>query len=371
MSAKSKIVVGSLALFVACAAQQKSPGLQQYEQARADSYADTVRERFPDLFQEAEVHHAKATEAYNAKEEEAMNHHANVALLWWEAAKTRSEAVDLAEKASAVQSDFDAAQTELAAAEKRKTDAEAAVKRLEEIVALSGKLGDSEKSNAARKAINDALAVMKEAEAVNARTHAQQKFDEAESKFKAATTALEGGKLADAQSLAIESKAAAEAAKAASKDKFDAEQAKLAYEARRRAVFDASAKVSGAERAITEGGVLLTIRQVFPSGKVEINPDRYDAINELAKIATEYGDFALVIEGHTDSKGNDNKNLQLSESRAKAVMSYLATQGVAPGRMTAVGKGEGEPVAENTSKSGRAQNRRIEVLFASGKPAGG
>ena len=353
-------------LLASCATQPKSAGMVEFEKSRAQSEAEVVKQRFPDLYQEAEVHHAKATEAHKDKEQEAMEHHSKVAMLWWNAAKTSSQTVDLHEKTAAYKSDLDAAELELAEVQKRNKDAEAAVARLNEIVALESKLGSSEKSNAARKALNAALAMIKEAEAVNARKHAAEKFSEAETKFESATDALEGGDVDKAESMAIEAKVAAEAAKAASGDQYASEKAQLAYQERRRALFDATASVPGLERSITDGGVTLTMRQVFPSGKVEIDRDRIDALNRLAGIANDYKDFSLVIEGHTDTKGSDSRNLSLSESRAKAVMSYLAQQGVSPGRMTAVGKGEGEPVAENTSKAGRAQNRRIEILFAQG-----
>ena len=244
----------------------------------------------------------------------------------------------------------------LASTEKRKTDVEAAVKRLEEIIALSGKLGDSEKSNAARAAINDALAVMKEAEAVNARTHAKQKFDEAESKFRAATTALEGGKLADAQSLAIEAKAAAEAAKAASADLFEgrASQARLRATAPRRL---RRRHRGGGRRAFDHRGRgLADDPPGVPAGQDRDRPGSVRRLQQRCEDRQRVLDFALSHRGPHGLEGATTTRTSSSVSLGpRAVMSYLAEQGVAPGRMTAVGKGEGEPVAENTSKSGRAQ----------------
>lgn len=363
---KRAATLGAIALFLACAAQQKSASVVEYEEARSTDYARVVEERFPDLYKEAQVHHAKATEAHRAKDEAAMEHHGKVAMLWWHAAKTNSEIVDLKQETATAQKDFADAEAKLAVAQKRKNDADAAVARLEKIIALEGKLGDSEGMNKARTAINEALAAMKQAEAVNAPVHAADEFRKAEAKFQVATQALETGKAGDAQSAAIEAKSAAEAAKAASEGKYKSEQASLAHQQRRRALFDDSAEVPGVQRSITDGGVLITIREVFPSGKIEIEPVRYDTFNKIAKLAKEYDDFAIVVEGHTDTKGKASKNLQLSESRAKAVMGYLNNQGVPPSRITALGKGQEQPVADNTTKAGRAQNRRIEILFAQG-----
>ncbi len=369
MTGRDRIaILGGIALAVACAAQQKPAAMTQYEEARAAESARIVEQRFPDLYNEAQVHHAKATQAFKDKEDALVEHHAKVALLWWEAARTNSEMVDLQQQKEETEAALATAESELAEAEKRKKDAESAVARLERIIALEGKLGDSEGMNEARNAMNQALAAMKAAEAVNAGAYAAKEFGEAEAKFKAATDALEKGKAKDAKSFALEAKVAAEAAEKAAKPQYEKDKAELAYEARRRALFDATASVPGVQRAITEGGVLVTVREVFPSGKVEIDPVHYETFNRLAKIAIEYKDFSLVIEGHTDSKGSDAKNLALSEGRAKSIGSYLAEKGVSPSRITSLGKGSAEPVAENTSKAGRAQNRRIEILFAQGAP---
>jgi len=68
----------------------------------------------------------------------------------------------------------------------------------------------------------------------------------------------------------------------------------------------------------------------------------------------------IEIRGYTDSLGNDNANLMLSQERANTVMQYLFAKGVAASRMLARGYGEKDPIASNKTKEGRALNRRIE-----------
>lgn len=70
----------------------------------------------------------------------------------------------------------------------------------------------------------------------------------------------------------------------------------------------------------------------------------------------------IVIEGHTDSRGSDRANRTLSQNRADSVMNYLISQGVKAGRITAIGKGESEPIANNRTAEGRANNRRVEII---------
>jgi OOP family OmpA-OmpF porin len=65
--------------------------------------------------------------------------------------------------------------------------------------------------------------------------------------------------------------------------------------------------------------------------------------------------------GHTDSVGSDEYNQELSQKRASSVAEYLLSQGVTPSKVTSEGKGESEPVADNETEEGRAQNRRVEL----------
>ena len=68
---------------------------------------------------------------------------------------------------------------------------------------------------------------------------------------------------------------------------------------------------------------------------------------------------AGTVVGHTDSSGSDAYNQKLSERRAQTVAGYLEGKGIAVGRLTASGAGESEPIADNKTKEGRAQNRRV------------
>jgi len=69
----------------------------------------------------------------------------------------------------------------------------------------------------------------------------------------------------------------------------------------------------------------------------------------------------LGIHGHTDNVGKPDKNKVLSENRAAAVKKYLVTKGVDESRITSVGHGQDEPVADNKTAGGRAKNRRVEL----------
>jgi outer membrane protein OmpA-like peptidoglycan-associated protein len=102
----------------------------------------------------------------------------------------------------------------------------------------------------------------------------------------------------------------------------------------------------------------------FDSSALRSNAEQN--LTEFAGSMEEYPETNILIVGHTDSKGSDSYNQQLSEDRAESAAEHLIRQGLNPGRITTMGKGESEPVATNDTEAGRQQNRRVEVaIFAS------
>ena len=91
-------------------------------------------------------------------------------------------------------------------------------------------------------------------------------------------------------------------------------------------------------------------------------------ITQLAETLNKYEDTEILIEGHTDNKGSEEYNQSLSERRAESVGDLLVSMGVAGTRITQVGYGEMQPIADNETDYGRSQNRRVEVaIFANDK----
>ncbi|HNU55026.1 MAG TPA: OmpA family protein [Flavobacteriales bacterium] len=106
---------------------------------------------------------------------------------------------------------------------------------------------------------------------------------------------------------------------------------------------------------------------LFGVDKSDLNATAVQNVNELGQTLLKYEDTDILIEGHTDSDGADDYNLGLSERRAKSVSRQLIADGVPAGRISTVGYGEGQPVADNGSAEGKAQNRRVEVAIYANK----
>jgi outer membrane protein OmpA-like peptidoglycan-associated protein len=105
---------------------------------------------------------------------------------------------------------------------------------------------------------------------------------------------------------------------------------------------------------------------LFPFDSDQILPAGRANLDELALSLQRYPNSSLTIVGHTDSVGTDSYNQSLSERRARSASAYLQSKGIAASRLTAVGRGETEPIASNSTEEGRQRNRRVEVaIYAS------
>ena len=100
----------------------------------------------------------------------------------------------------------------------------------------------------------------------------------------------------------------------------------------------------------------------FLPGKAVLSLDAKRVLDGVAEQLLAYPNVKIEIQGHSDNLGKAATNLKLSESRAKAVVSYLATKGVKINRMKATGYGSNMPIADNSTEEGREINRRIEMI---------
>ncbi len=113
---------------------------------------------------------------------------------------------------------------------------------------------------------------------------------------------------------------------------------------------------------VMEDGKFVTRGILFDVNKSTIKPESYGVINEVANMMKEHQNFNFSIEGHTDSDGAVDYNLELSSKRAVAVKTALSDLGISSDRLQTEGKGETTPVADNDTAEGKANNRRVEFI---------
>ena len=105
-------------------------------------------------------------------------------------------------------------------------------------------------------------------------------------------------------------------------------------------------------------------RVYFETDSDVIQVRSYDLLDQIVGVLRARSDISLVsIEGHTDSRGSDSHNMDLSTRRAASVRRYLVDHGIQADRLLSLGYGEERPVASNDTADGRADNRRVEFLI--------
>lgn len=115
----------------------------------------------------------------------------------------------------------------------------------------------------------------------------------------------------------------------------------------------------------TARGLIMNLSDVlFGFNKYELKPNAREKLAKISGILLAYPDLKVQVEGYTDNVGSADYNQKLSEERADNVKNFLVSQNVSSNNVTAEGLGETNPVADNESNSGRAQNRRVELVVS-------
>jgi outer membrane protein OmpA-like peptidoglycan-associated protein len=123
--------------------------------------------------------------------------------------------------------------------------------------------------------------------------------------------------------------------------------------------------IEGAKVERVGEGIKITFDSgiLFDVDESSLRPAAEENLTSLAVILNKYEETDILIEGHTDSTGPEDYNLELSERRAKSVSSKLATEQVLPTRFTIMGYGETQPIDDNETAEGRQENRRVEIAI--------
>jgi outer membrane protein OmpA-like peptidoglycan-associated protein len=195
-----------------------------------------------------------------------------------------------------------------------------------------------------------------------AQQQAQQSQLAAQQSQLAAEQATAAKAQADAERARAEAEAAdararaAEATRMASKSVEDANAVREKLKAQLNAVLQTNE---------TARGLIVNMSDVlFDTGKYTLKPDTKVALAKVSGILEAYPSLKLQVEGYTDAVGSDDYNQKLSENRAGSVKDFLVSQGVSINNITAEGYGKADPVADNGTAAGRAQNRRVQLVVS-------
>lgn len=118
---------------------------------------------------------------------------------------------------------------------------------------------------------------------------------------------------------------------------------------------------ASAAPGVTANKVTFNADTFFDFDRATLKPEGRNILDQVAAQVQQLNLESLIAVGHTDSVGSEAYNQRLSERRAASVKSYLVSKGVPADQIIASGRGEAQPVAPNTTREGRAQNRRVEI----------
>ncbi|MCB0333954.1 MAG: OmpA family protein [Bdellovibrionales bacterium] len=128
-------------------------------------------------------------------------------------------------------------------------------------------------------------------------------------------------------------------------------------------------KRRGADARISDRGVVVNLPDVlFEFDSSKLTSGAQDTVYDIVQVLRDVSDRHIAVEGHTDSIGTISYNQRLSEERANSVASALVREGVSRRRISTRGFGETDPIASNRTDSGRARNRRVEVIIENSSP---
>jgi len=248
------------------------------------------------------------------------------------------------------------------------TAARGATQMAEDARVLTLRNKEKEREEAARqaaadaqaKAEADAEAAKRDADAAQAQANEDARRRAEAEAARAQAERQQADLQAQQQQALAQAEAARQAAEQAQQEKSEAIRQK--EEMRARLVAQLNQVL---ETRDTARGLIVSMPDVlFDFNKYTLKPEAREKLAKISGIVLAYPDLKLDVEGHTDSIGTEEYNQKLSEQRANSVRGYLVSSGVKPDNVSATGLGKANPVADNSTASGRKLNRRVEMVVS-------
>jgi outer membrane protein OmpA-like peptidoglycan-associated protein len=367
----------ALGLALGCATPPKPPELDAFERLRNDPAAAAAAKRAPDLVNNADRWLARSRDEWQSNDLDEAVHSALMGQIKLKEAMARAEQ-ERAKAVAAATVEIERSRDEQARLSKELTAMNEQLALLGKLQAQAAELSAEkqqldttrQKATASEK-MADAELALKTADTMNAAKWALPQLQAGKDLLSRAQQELQQGSFAAAQLSADMAKKKADEAAELSKPHYQQE----AKSAESRAQADDLAREASAISPITvrrdsRGALQRIVLQVpadelFVRRQTTITPAKGGSVlDQISGLIKKYSTFPVQVTGYTDTRGRSGELLALSLARAQSVHTALIARGVEPARMgTAIGQGGAEPVGDNRTISGRAQNNRVEIVF--------
>ena len=376
VTSRSLLVALVLLAAGACATAPKPPELISFEKLRREPNTEQAAKRSPDLVTAADRLLAQAIDHWQSKDlDECRNDsllgqiklkHA-LAVFEQDRAKKRTTSADA--EINAAEDEYGRLQKDLTALNEQINLLNRLTEASAERAKLTQDMNAEKLRGMASDRISEAELAIKTADTVNAGNYAKVPYGAAVDNLARAKTELAQGNFPAAQTSAEMAKAKATEAAAAAKPTYDQEAAAEETKARAEALArDATAIPNVVVRREARGSlqrlvIPLQAERLFNKRETTVAGDRGYTLDPIAALMKKYPAFPVQVVGYTDNRGRSDGLLALSLARAQSVYTALITRGVDAKRMVVSGQGSAEPVTDNRTPGGRAQNNRIEIIF--------
>ena len=368
----------SLLFVAACATPPKPTELDAFEKLKQSPNLDAARKRAPEMTADAERLLSKSQEEWQSNDLEYSRRDAlmgsiklktALALVEQDQSKARADraSADLRtseDEYSRVKKDLDATNEQIALLQKLKDTSSQAAMQQEK---MKQQMAQQQAAAAAKDKLAAAELQLKACDSVDAQNNAKVEYLAAQDTLARAESAFKAGDYASAAINADAAKDQALRAYNTAKPTFDATQANQSNKARDEALARDVSGIPGIQVRLDRRGdvqrLVVPLRGLFTKKSTVITPGNDGSLDALAAVMKKYPTYHILVTGYTDSRGRRDELLALSQARATAVYSALVQRGIESSRMVVSGNGADEPVTDNKSAAGRAQNNRVEVVF--------
>jgi outer membrane protein OmpA-like peptidoglycan-associated protein len=377
VSLNSVAIAIALGLGAGCATPPKPPELDAFEKLRSSPPSAAAAKRQPDLINNADRWLARSREEWQSNDLDESVHSALMGQIKLKQALAVVAQEQAKARLASASAEIDRANDENARLQKDLGALNAQVGLLQRLQAQSAELSaekkqldtERQKATAAEK-VSDAELALKHAESLRAANHAKGQYQAAVDMLQRAQQEMQQGNYAAVQiSADLAKKKADEAAEVAKpvyqEEAKSAESRVQAEDLAREAASIPGIIVRRDARGQLQRLVLpVPADALFVRRETIIGGGRGGALlDRLANLIKKYSSYPVQVVGFTDTRGRSGELLALSLARAQSVYSALVARGVDARRMVVSGQGPSEPVSDNRTTGGRAQNNRVEVIF--------
>lgn len=352
------LCLSSLAL-IACGPPPKPAELSQLETMRNDSFTGEISVSAPQMLEEADKFYKMATNEWQDGELERAREYAWLGQLRYKTAEAQTRQKSAQTRLETTRRELEQQTQQVELLNLKIESTQKSIAQLEQTISAVGDKAALQARGAVETQILGAEAEREKARAMQAAEHAAGLFNRGEAALKLAREHLAAGRNDDATKNAEEARAAFVAAAEEARPVWEKTQAS----ARVNELFELAKQSFGSNALQDSRGIVVVFPGAFDQGKATMFDGQRRTLDKIAEIANAYPTATVMVEGYTQSKGDESKNLSVSEARANQARDYLVQQGVEPARMTATGYGEANPRYDNKARGERDKNDRIEIVF--------